>query len=127
MLLPGIAKDGGLVCQLGKMKLTKPIPPGAVDVLIRPEQVRLHEDGEGKGMRAHVDAVTYYGHDARVRLSLASSAPPVLLTARVFGHLCPQPGDWVEIEIEGEVIAYPRKTVDAAVDSAASQDRLIID
>jgi len=94
-----------------------------VDVLIRPEQVRLHKDGEGKGMRAHVDTVTYYGHDARVRLSLANSTSPLVLTARVFGHLCPQPGDWAEVEIEGEVMAYPRKAADAGASRATPQDQ----
>lgn len=108
VLLPGFAKDGAVACQLGRMKLAVPVKSGEVDLLIRPEQVRLHRDGEGKGLRGRVEAVTYYGHDARVRLSLVDTAPPVVLTARVFGHRCPKPGDWAEVEIEGEVIAYPR-------------------
>ncbi len=115
VLLPGIARDGRVACALGDLKLGAPAADGPVEAMIRPEQIRLSSIGEATEARAHVVAVTFYGPDADVRLSLSGAEPPLALSARVLGHACPRPGDWVAIQVAGEVVAYPRRDGRAAV------------
>lgn len=111
VLLPGMAEHGRVSCALGQLRLMAGMPSGAVDVLLRPEQLRLapiHAD-PASAVRGRVLAVDYYGHDACVRLSVAGQAPSApVLTSRLPGHLCPRLGDEVLVTVEGEVLAYPR-------------------
>ncbi|KIH83407.1 ABC transporter ATP-binding protein [Pseudomonas batumici] len=112
MLLPGIADGANVGCALGSLRLMAAMPAGPVQVLLRPEQIRLSavhdgvEWGAGKA-RGRVLKVDYYGHDACVHLSLlAEPTSSTALIARLPGHLCPRPGDEVAIRVEGEVLAY---------------------
>ena len=109
VLLPGVARGGRVACALGELKLDGSAPEGEVEAMIRPEQVRLSSIGEATEARAQVMAVTFFGHDAEVRLSLSGAEPPVALSARVLGHACPRPGDLVAVQVAGEVVAYPRR------------------
>ena len=109
MLLPGIVDGARVVCALGPLSLMTAMPYGPVQVLLRPEQIRLSgvEMAIGKA-RGRVLKVDYYGHDACVHLSLSGDAAlSTNLIARLPGHLCPRPGDEVAISVEGEVLAYP--------------------
>lgn len=126
VLLPGVADGVNVVCALGQLRLMAGMPDGAVQVLLRPEQIRLVpvHDGAGIGAakaRGRVLKVDYYGHDACVRLSLSGdAASSTVLTARLPGHLCPRPGDEVAIIVEGEVLAY-RMTDPASAPTTTAQ------
>jgi len=106
VLLPGVAGNGQVQCALGTLALMGGMPQGSVQVLLRPEQIRLlplsGADGEA---RAQVLEVIFYGHDACVRLR-TGGATPVELTARVPGHSSPAPGQEVVLAIEGCVAAF---------------------
>ncbi|HTW27386.1 MAG TPA: ABC transporter ATP-binding protein [Acetobacteraceae bacterium] len=104
VLLPGRAAAGRVTCVLGELPLAAPVAPGAVEVLVRPEQIRLGHDAAGR--RARVTDVTFYGHDASVRLLLLGAEPQTLI-ARVAGHVSPPPGTEVAVSVEGEVVAFP--------------------
>ena len=112
MLLPGIADGANVACALGSLRLMAAMPKGPVQVLLRPEQIRLSavtDDLEAGvfSARGRVLKVDYYGHDACVHLHLlAEAAPSTVLIARLPGHLCPRPGHEVAISVEGEVYAY---------------------
>lgn len=111
VLLPGMVEDRDtVVCTLGRLPLIAAMPDAAVDVLLRPEQIRLLAYAPQPGIHqviARVEQVDFYGHDACVRLLLSGDGrPPVGLTARLAGHNSPQPGDLVEIVVDGEVLAY---------------------
>ena len=121
VLLPGLASGGRVSCALGDLKLGGRAQDGAVETMIRPEQIRLSSIGEATEARAHVVAVTFYGPDAEVRLSLSGAEPPLALSARVPGYACPRPGDWVAVQVAGEVVAYPRRDGGAAVAAVPSQ------
>jgi iron(III) transport system ATP-binding protein len=112
-LLPGTARGASVECSLGRLPLAVGVVDGPVDVLVRPEQIRLVADGDANapGVRARVRAVTYYGHDASVHLGLIADDASALVTARVPGHLSPHPGDNVRLTVEGEVVAYARTRV----------------
>jgi iron(III) transport system ATP-binding protein len=77
---------------------------GAADVLIRPEQIHLRT--EGTGVPARVDEVSFYGHDAAVRLTLLPDGPRVV--ARVTGERdLPSPGARVGLVVTGDALTYP--------------------
>jgi iron(III) transport system ATP-binding protein len=106
VLLPGIAAGGVATCALGRLSLALPTPDGAVELMVRPEQIRFETQTNLGAAQAQVLAVTYFGHDASVLVSLEGGATQV--TARVPGHTAPQPGAEVWLSVEGVVMAYPR-------------------
>lgn len=105
IVLPGFASDGSVTCALGVLTLADGMPTGDVDVLVRPEQVRLDAAAT---LRVRVREVTFYGHDASVRLDLKAGGSP-FVTARVHGHAAPQPGEETGLLVDGTVTAWPSK------------------
>jgi iron(III) transport system ATP-binding protein len=102
----GTAGDGHVRCHLGSLRLAAGMPEGAVDVLIRPEQIRIAATQIHGAIPARVETVTFYGHDASIGLSLEDH-PEIRITSRVAGYLAPRIRDQVWITIEGDVVAYP--------------------
>ncbi len=108
-LLPGGAEGASVSCCLGRLALattwdatTERAPPqGEVEVLLRPEQLRL----DGDGVAAVVREVTFYGHDASVGLLLEGGEA---VTARVTGHSAPSVGETVRVAVAGAVTAFAR-------------------
>ena len=107
VLLPGTAEGTRVRCALGDLSLSEPAPSGLVEVMIRPEQIRLGPSAGAVGVLARVDAVTFYGRDAEVRLSLQEAASPLALKARAPGYACPAHGEIVSLSVGGDVVAYP--------------------
>jgi iron(III) transport system ATP-binding protein len=103
VVLPGEAKGSTVRCALGTFPLVAPVAEGAVEVLIRPEQIRLAAPGAGHP--ATVEAVTYYGHDCSV--GLRASGLTERLVALVPGYASPTAGMAVGLRVEGPVAAYP--------------------
>jgi iron(III) transport system ATP-binding protein len=106
VLLPGMATSGVATCSLGRLPIALPTPDGPVEVMVRPEQIRIDSQANADAAQAQVLAVTYYGPDATVLVSLRAGAREV--TTRVSGHTAPQPGAEVWLSVEGVVMAYPR-------------------
>ena len=106
VLLPGVARDGRVICDLGHLKLAAGMPEGEVDVLIRPEQITLATPG-GDGIPARIEAVTFYGHDASVHLVLIGRSD-LRITARIAGFRAPRPDEQVNVTVDGAVVTYPR-------------------
>ena len=106
VLLPGVAVGGVATCALGRLPLALPTPDGAVELMVRPEQIRFESEADVGAARAQVLAVTYFGQDASVLISLEGGALQV--TARVAGHNAPLPGAEIRLSVEGVVMAYPR-------------------
>jgi iron(III) transport system ATP-binding protein len=84
---------------------------GPARILLRPEQLVL--SGNGAGVEARVCDVSYFGHDASVRLALVPGGTEVL--ARVAGHDRPRPGSLVRLTVAGEALAYPGDAAPAEV------------
>jgi iron(III) transport system ATP-binding protein len=103
--MPGVAAHGVGRCRLGALRLISPVPDGPVDIMIRPEQLRLVPTPETADQSATVVEVVFFGPDAKVTLAVADGAS---LTARVAGHRAPAIGTRVGIRIEGGVIAFAR-------------------
>jgi iron(III) transport system ATP-binding protein len=84
--------------------------PGAVTVLIRPEQLELQPPGSGGPgcLSGEVVSYGYHGHDAVVRVRPEhDSGTPVIMVRTVGGqHLAP--GSPVMVRAHGPVITWPR-------------------
>jgi iron(III) transport system ATP-binding protein len=118
VLLPGLVAGGFATCALGRLELALSVPDGPVDVMVRPEQIRLEPRTKAGSAKAQVLAVTYYGHDASIILSLDAGAKRV--TTRVAGHMAPHQGAQVSLSVEGGVMTYPRIPPPVQVESSVT-------
>ena len=100
VVVQGEASGGRVTCCLGSLQLDQDVA-GSVDVLIRPEQLRL---GTG-GVPACVEAIRFHGPDAAVTLRLPCGTT---VTARAPGHATPSVGSTVAVWVEGSVLTFPR-------------------
>jgi iron(III) transport system ATP-binding protein len=102
----GVARGERVDCELGELLLDAPAPEGPVDVLVRPEQLRLVRTPGGR--RAQVVSTTYFGHDALVSLDLVTpeGRPGLRLTARVNGLEALPAGTPVAVDVVGPVRAF---------------------
>jgi iron(III) transport system ATP-binding protein len=107
VLLCGVARDGNASCALGVLPLMNPVANGAVDVMIRPEQIRLAPRSLAEtGIEARVTGIVFNGRDALVTLRL-KHGDDCRLTAYVPGHGAPRIDEIVSLSVDGGVIAYP--------------------
>jgi iron(III) transport system ATP-binding protein len=126
VLLPGDVAGNAATCALGLLPLARAIADGPVDVMIRPEQIRVVAAREAP--LARIAAVTFFGHDASVEALLASDGQKV--TLRVAGHLAPKIGMDVRLSVDGSVMAYPRAQRDRRAENSligASDRRDLVD
>ena len=101
-VLPATVRAGRASTALGDLTVTGEVADGAVEVLVRPEQLVL--DRDGAGVKARVDEVSYYGHDAAVTLTVLPDGPA--LVARVNGAEVPEAGATVTVGVSGAVVAF---------------------
>ncbi|MCC2594141.1 ABC transporter ATP-binding protein [Tessaracoccus sp. OS52] len=99
---------------LGSLTVVGFVPRGPVDVLLRPEQIRLTHP-TGSTVTARVTGVRFFGHDAVVDLELPDTDPadrapsgPFALRARVHGNETPQVGAMVGVNVVGPVRVFKR-------------------
>ena len=103
VILPATVSEGVITSALGVHEVKPGGPQGAVQILIRPEQLvidRLPLDGP----MARVEDVSYFGHDATVQLRLVDS--DVRVEARVLGAGLPSTGDVVGVRVRGDVTVF---------------------
>lgn len=105
VLAPGRAENSTVQCALGRLFLGADTPDGPVEVMVRPEQIKIAMSPAPGSIPAEVSNVIFYGHDAVVRLALREGRKEV--TARIFSQAVPPLGAQVWLTVEGEVMAYP--------------------
>lgn len=99
--LPGLAGRGQVTCELGQL-VTPSIHAGAVEVMLRPEDLRLILTENGL---AEIVDREYFGHDQLVEIKLPSG---VHLQSRLLGSAGDfQPGQRVKVQVNNPVIVYP--------------------
>ena len=121
-LLPGVAQGDKVDCALGRLRLAYGMPNGPVEVMIRPEQIRLVNQGSNT-VEATVRTVTFYGPDGIVNLVLTGPTG-IVVTARTAGHRKPQPGAVAQLAVDGEVVAFARR---GAIEPAGDQPFAALD
>jgi iron(III) transport system ATP-binding protein len=99
--LPGTSDGSTAETPLGPLGLLEATAPGPVEVVLRPEQVRVWLDGSGRGAVARIE---YFGHDQLVEVDLPGGhrVRSRLGSARVL-----VPGDRVSLAVAGPVMAFP--------------------
>jgi iron(III) transport system ATP-binding protein len=102
-LLPGSTGESNSVqTAVGTLQAAGAGVTGDVDVVLRPERVRLRLDGSGQGV---VRDIVYFGHDQLIEVALEDGA-------RVRSRMGPgrafEPGDRVSVAVTGDVIVFPR-------------------
>ena len=95
-------QDGRADSPLGAVTLATALPPGPVTLVVRSEQVQVST--APAAVPGVVDEVSYFGHDATIRVRLASGD---VVTARVAGIGIPGVGTKVGLEVIGPLVAYP--------------------
>jgi iron(III) transport system ATP-binding protein len=99
--LPGQANNGTVACELGEFP-SGGIHSGAVEIMLRPENLQLVPDEAGI---AQVVDRTYYGHDQLVQIRLDSG---IRLQSRLLGSAGEfQPGQRVKLSIQENAVIYP--------------------
>jgi iron(III) transport system ATP-binding protein len=98
--LPGSSDGATVDTPIGPLGLLEAGAPGPVDVVLRPEQVRVWLDGSGIGV---VGRIEYFGHDQLVEVDLPGGrrVRSRLGSARVL-----VPGDRVSLAVAGGVLAF---------------------
>ena len=82
-------------------------------MLLRPEQLRLSAPAAASGeVLARVGGVDFFGHDARIRLTLADGTA---VTARLDGAELPAAGASVAVTVRGSALAFPASAGTAAL------------
>jgi iron(III) transport system ATP-binding protein len=108
-LSAGAARAGEVLCALGRLAIANPGLEGEVEVMIRPEQIRIERAASnGDGVGARVLDYAYYGPDTVVRLSL-EQAPGTVVKARTFDHQVPVSGEAVRLVVRGPVVVFPAR------------------
>ncbi len=103
-ILPATVRAGVASCPLGDLDVGDDCPDGEVEVLVRPEQIRVDDPSRPATAKARVDEVSFYGHDAAVRLTLLPDGP--LVVARIPGLDAPEVGRTVAVGVSGRVVAF---------------------
>ncbi|MCB5280503.1 MULTISPECIES: ABC transporter ATP-binding protein [unclassified Arthrobacter] len=118
--------EGSLAtCSLGGIPVRRPPAQGRVQLMLRPEQIRIAEDGPIRGVVVDTD---YFGPETTVRLKLA--APPVLSEGAMADHRYPgggeiitirhwnasiaRPGTELCLRVVGEAVAFPMEDLPQA-------------
>ena len=117
VVLPATLRGRCAETALGMLPVRPPGSLGAAavgQVVIRPEQVVL--GAPEAGVRARVEATTYFGHDALVQLELLSAGPvrpPLRVSARAHGHEVVPDRTVVGLRVAGEVVFFPAVSPEA--------------
>ena len=101
-------EEGALVGPLGPVEVLGPVPPAGTPVrmVLRPEQLVLHDAAVPGAATGTVADVQYHGHDALVDVEVDGDAG-CRVTARVPGDQQLEPGSTVWFEVRGAARAWP--------------------
>jgi iron(III) transport system ATP-binding protein len=106
VVVPGTARSGVVECVLGRLSTPNVAVVGKVEVMIRPEQIRLVRTGAEDAVPADVIGHSYYGPHSLVQLRLRDGTQ-ARLSARTFDFPVPSAGDVVGVVVSGPVAVYP--------------------
>jgi iron(III) transport system ATP-binding protein len=105
VVVPGEARTGTVVCTLGTLPIRGEPALGTVDVMIRPEQIRLNRVSSNGGIPATVVGETFYGPETVFALELGDGSH-TLITASTSDGAVTRPGDAVTVHVDGPVTVY---------------------
>lgn len=92
-----------VMCELGDLP-THGSAHGKVDVMLRPESLRLAHPADDQLANATVLTRSFFGHDQLMRIKLDSGAT---LNARIGTYGGIRPGDRIHVSVRGAVLTFP--------------------
>ena len=104
VVVAGEAHGESVTCVLGTLAVRGDGTNGAVQVMIRPEQIRVHAPGDGR-VAARVVGRNFYGPETVLRLELLDGSATVL--ARMFDDDGIAVGDRIGVLVDGPVTVFP--------------------
>jgi iron(III) transport system ATP-binding protein len=105
VVVPGEARAGTVVCALGTLPVRGETVEGPVQVMIRPEQIRVDRAVAGGGVAARVVGQSFYGPETVLRLELADGSGTAV-SARTSNGTGAEPGAEVRLVVDGPVAVY---------------------
>lgn len=116
VVLRGHARGDEVICTLGHLDVLSPKLAGPVQVMIRPEQIRLARPESNGADRLRTPAAraalatvlthSSYGADTVVTVALGKEAGETI-AARTFERDLPAVGEMVHVSVAGPVVTYP--------------------
>jgi iron(III) transport system ATP-binding protein len=106
VVVPGEAQAGGVVCTFGTLDVRGDVVAGAVQVMVRPEQIRAVRTADGAGVAATVLGSSFYGPETVLHLQLADGSGTAVM-ARTFDGAEAHAGEEVRLIVDGSVMTYP--------------------
>ncbi|WP_337267914.1 ABC transporter ATP-binding protein [Oryzifoliimicrobium ureilyticus] len=104
VLLPAIVRNGIADCALGRVAVDT-TRQGKVEIMLRPEQIRVRTDRSTPGYAGHVVDVEFGGSVCTVAVALQGVAlPPILI--KTSSVALPSPGDQVQLDIAGKAHVF---------------------
>lgn len=103
VVLPGHAEGGTVECALGRLQLLRRAD-GAVEVMLRPEQIQIVAGDSG--VEAEVVSSAYFGGQTLVTARLRDG-DGLLVTAATTSQSPPETGAEIRVAVQGNVMAYP--------------------
>ena len=103
--LPGQGNGRRVESELGELPAHRGAT-GPVDVMLRPEALRLTPTIDGEDGNATVLMRAFYGHDQVMTLRLDTGR---VLRARLGSYGGIRPGDRVQVSVRGAVLTFPRE------------------
>lgn len=108
--LPGESEGRIVTCALGRLPSVN-AAYGPVDVMVRPEILRLTPSTQTDGAAALVRARAFFGHDQILNCVLSDGTR---ISARTNAYAGFQPGEEVSITVRGAVLTFPTELPECA-------------
>jgi iron(III) transport system ATP-binding protein len=106
VVVPGEARGGTVVCTFGTLGVHGEAVAGAVQVMIRPEQIRVVRTVDGGGVAARIIGLSFYGPETVLHMELADGSGTAV-NARTFDGAGAETGEEVRLLVDGSVVTYP--------------------
>lgn len=103
--IPGESAGRRVTCELGELPAHGGVT-GLVDVMLRPEALRLSPPTELLQANATIVSRLFFGHDQVMKIRLDSGST---LNARLGTYGGMRPGDRVHVGVRGAVLTFPRE------------------
>ncbi len=110
VVVPGTALPGSVESPFGTLPVRGGSHEGAVQIVIRPEQILVAPGGDGSrptGVGARVVGQSFFGAYTVLSLELADASRTRVL-ATVLGEAVPEIGAEVSVSVDGAVSVFPR-------------------
>ncbi len=106
VVVPGEVRGGTVTCAFGTLAVRGEVTAGAVQVMVRPEQIRVSRTPDESGVPARIVGLSFYGPETVLQLELADRSGTAV-RARTFDGSEAVAGQEVSLLVDGSVMTYP--------------------